>query len=63
MITAENLKCGYGSFNFAGISMMLFLASNEQIEAARKFVKKLTASYFPEKFYNPGKWHRLLPFF
>ncbi|VDN30925.1 unnamed protein product [Gongylonema pulchrum] len=28
-------------------------ASKEQIEAARGFVKKLTASYFPEKFCNP----------
>ncbi|KAM3723859.1 X-ray repair cross-complementing protein [Dirofilaria immitis] len=28
-------------------------ASKGQIEAARKLVKKLTANYFPEKFYNP----------
>ncbi|VDK62692.1 unnamed protein product [Onchocerca ochengi] len=28
-------------------------ASKEQIEAARKLVKKLTTNYFPEKFYNP----------
>uniref|UniRef100_A0A0N5D8N2 Ku domain-containing protein n=1 Tax=Thelazia callipaeda TaxID=103827 RepID=A0A0N5D8N2_THECL len=28
-------------------------ASEAQIESARKFVKKLTADFFPEKFYNP----------
>ncbi|VIO91064.1 ATP-dependent DNA helicase II, 70 kDa subunit, putative [Brugia malayi] len=28
-------------------------ASKEQIEVAKKLVKKLTSGYFPEKFYNP----------
>lgn len=32
----------------------LVAADLKQIECARKFVQKLTANYYPEKFTNPG---------